>query len=256
MKYGANIIFLHHTIFKFYLVSKLPILMYHNLTPNLNLSLGLTLATEKFEDQLRYLVKNQYATYFLSELEDEITISSKSVVLTFDDVTENQLLYALPLLKKYNIKATFFIPFSFVGSTDSWNFGAEKIMTVEQLKDLDSAFIELGHHSFYHKKYSSLSSEEIQLDFDKSFQFIVKNDLKVFPALAYPYGNYPKKGNQKVDFFQLLEKNNIKMAFRIGNRVNNFPFKNNYEIQRIDIKGEDSLFSFKWKLLLGKLRLF
>ena len=224
--------------------------MYHNLTPNLNLSLGLTLATEKFEDQLRYLVENQYVTYFLYELEDKITISRKSVVLTFDDVTENQFLLALPLLKKYNIKATFFIPFSFVGSTDSWNFGAEKIMTVEQLKDLDPAFIELGHHSFYHKKYGSLRSEEIQLDFDKSFQFIVKNDLKVSPALAYPYGNYPKKGNQKFDFFQLLEKNNIKMAFRIGNRVNKFPFKNKYEIQRIDIKGEDSLFSFKWKLRL------
>jgi hypothetical protein len=27
-------------------------------------------------------------------------------------------------------------------------------------------------------------------------------------------------------------------------------------MQRIDIKGQDSLFTFKWKLRLGKLRLF
>ena len=74
--------------------------------------------------------------------------------------------------------------------------------------------------------------------------------------MAYPYGNYPKKGKRKIEFFQLLEKNNIKMAFRIGNRVNIFPFKNKYEIQRIDIKGQDSLLAFKWKLRLGKLRLF
>jgi hypothetical protein len=46
------------------------------------------------------------------------------------------------------------------------------------------------------------------------------------------------------------------MAFRIGNRVNRFPFKNKFEIQRIDIKGQDSLTTFKWKLRLGKLRLF
>ena len=74
--------------------------------------------------------------------------------------------------------------------------------------------------------------------------------------MAYPYGNFPKKKNLKKDFFRLLEKNNIKMAFRIGNRVNKFPFKNKFEIQRIDVKGQDSLFTFKCKLRLGKLKLF
>lgn len=230
--------------------------MYHNITPNLDLSKGLTLSVYKFEEQLKYLVKHNFKTYFVSELEKIEVVLSKSVVLTFDDVTENQLIYVLPLLKKYNVKATFFIPFAYIGKTDLWNDGAEKIMTIEQLKSLDSEFVELGHHSYFHRKYSALSVEEIQDDFDKSFDLIAKNDLKVYPVLAYPYGNFPKRGIQKTDFFQLLEKNNIKMAFRIGNRVNNFPFKNKYEIQRIDVKGEDSLFVFKWKLRLGKLRLF
>lgn len=235
---------------------KLPILMYHNITPNSDLSVGLTVAKSKFEEQLRYLMEQNFTSYFLSELDKSIPISRKSVVLTFDDVTESQLLYALPLLNKYKIKATFFIPFSFIGKTDSWNVGVQKIMTIDQLKSLDSEIVELGHHSFSHRKYASLSVQEIQEDFDKSFQLISENDLKVYPILAYPYGNYPKKGSRKIEFFQLLERNNIKMAFRIGNRLNRFPFKNKYEIQRIDIKGEDGLFSFKWKLRLGKLRLF
>lgn len=224
--------------------------------PNSDLSVGLTIATTKFEEQLDYLVSHNFTSYFFSELDKNVAISQKSVVLTFDDVTENQLLYALPLLKKHKIKATFFIPFSYIGKTDSWNAGAQKIMTIDQLKSLDPEIVELGHHSFLHRKYAALSVQEIQEDFDKSFELIADNDLKVYPALAYPYGNYPKKGNRKTDFFQLLERNNIKMAFRIGNRVNQFPFKNKYEIQRIDIKGEDSLFSFKWKLRLGKLGLF
>ena len=256
MKYDTNIIFLRHIYFKFKSVSKLPIIMYHNITPNSDLSLGLTLSASKFEEQLHYLVKHNFTTYFLSELDKDIPISRKSAMLTFDDVTENQLLYALPLLKKYKIKATFFVPFSYVGKTDSWNAGAENIMTIDQLKSLDSEIIELGHHSYFHRNYSTLSLEEIQEDFNKSFELIAENDLKVYPALAYPYGNYPKKGSSKIEFFQLLEKNNIKMAFRIGNRVNNFPFQNKFEIQRIDIKGQDSLFSFQWKLRLGKLYLF
>ncbi len=230
--------------------------MYHNITPNFDESLELTISIQKFEEQLNYLVENNFTSYFVSELENAKTILKKSVVLTFDDVTQNQLDFAIPLLRKYNVKATFFIPFSYIGKSDLWNDGSEKIMTIEQLKSLDMDLIELGHHSYFHKKYSTLTSEEIQDDFDKSFELITQNNLKVYPALAYPYGDFPKKGNQKIEFFQLLEKNNIKMAFRIGNRVNNFPFKNNFEIQRIDIKGQDTLFNFKWKLRLGKLGLF
>jgi len=237
-------------------VSRLPILMYHNITLNDSNSIGLTLSVSKFEAQLKYLKDKNFHTYFISELTNNLPVSKKSVVLTFDDVTENQLLFALPLLKKYTIKATFFIPFSYVGKSDLWNEGSEKIMTIKQLKTLDSEIIELAHHSYFHRKYSTLTPLEIQEDLDKSFEFISANNLKVTPAIAYPYGNYPKKGTAKEVFFQILEKNNIQMAFRIGNRVNNFPFKNKFEVQRIDIKGEDSLFSFKWKLRLGKLRLF
>lgn len=230
--------------------------MYHNITSKLDLSSGLTLSVAKFEEQLNYLVKHGFTSYFVSEFENLASIAKKSVVITFDDVTENQLFHALPLLKKYRIKATFFIPFSYIGKTDLWNNGSEKIMSVDQLKLLDATVVELGHHSFFHKRYDSIAKDEIQNDFDKSFQFISENQLKVYTALAYPYGNFPKNEPQKTEFFSLLEKNNIKMAFRIGNRVNNFPFKNKFEINRIDIKGEDSLFSFKWKLRLGKLRLF
>ena len=230
--------------------------MYHNITPNESKSLDLTISSQKFEAQLHFLVQQNYTSYFVSELDKATSISDKSIVLTFDDVTQNQLKFALPLLKKYNVKATFFIPFSYIGKADLWNDGSEKIMTFDELKLLDSDTIELAHHSFFHKRYSTLSSQEIQDDFDKSFLCITQNNLKVYPALAYPYGNYPKKGTQKIEFFQLLEKNKINMAFRIGNRVNTFPFKNKYEIQRIDIKGQDSLFAFKWKIRIGKLRLF
>lgn len=230
--------------------------MYHNISQNQNVSFDLTISVQKFESQLNYLVENNYKSYFVSELENIKAMSNKSVILTFDDVTENQLLYAAPLLKKYGIKATFFIPFSYIGKSDLWNDGSEKIMTVGQLKSLDPKVIELGHHSYSHSKYATLTPREIQDDFDKSYKFIKENNLNVYPALAYPYGNYPKKGNHKIEFFQILKDNSIKMAFRIGNRVNKFPFKNNFEIQRIDIKGQDSMFTFKWKLLVGKLRLF
>lgn len=241
-------------------MARLPILMYHNISVNPDKSFGLTLSQQKFEEQLKYLSTHQFQSFFVSDIENKIQLPSKSVLLTFDDVTVNQLLYAYPLLKKYHFKATFFVPFAYLGKTDLWNKGAdatgEAIMTIEQLQELDSNVIQLAHHSFEHHKYSEMNEEAIQTDFDQCVQLINKHHLQVYPALAYPYGNYPKSNPQKKQFFKLLEKNNIKFAFRIGNRLSTFPFKNPFEIQRIDVKGEDSLLKFKLKLRFGKLKLF
>lgn len=231
-------------------MSKLPVLMYHNFSTNDLLSKGLTTSVKKFEEQLQYLVAKNYNFLFASEINDNRDLNKKQIVLTFDDVTENQLLI-IDLLKKYNAKATFFIPFAYIGKTDEWNIGSEKIMTLEQLKSIDSNFVEFGHHSFLHKKYETMPEDEINEDFEKSNEIIEKNGLNVANILAYPYGNYPKK--EKELFFKILKNNKINMAFRIGNRVNTLPLQNNYEIQRIDIKGEFSMSKFKWKIRFGKL---
>ncbi|MCC9073935.1 polysaccharide deacetylase family protein [Flavobacterium sp. F-65] len=215
---------------------------------------------EKLEQQFQYLKDNNYETYHFEELAKMNSIPKRSIVLTFDDVTENQMIYAVPLLEKFNLKASFFIPFSYIGKTDLWNTSSEvlgnKIMTIEQLKDLNSDRIELGYHSYEHKKYSLLSDSEIENDFMKCEEIIKANNLRIYPALAYPYGNYPKKGSRKESFKQVIAKNKIKFGLKIGNRPNRFPFKDNYEIKRIDIKGQDSLMTFRLKIKFGKLKLF
>ncbi|MGB6269166.1 MAG: polysaccharide deacetylase family protein, partial [Olleya sp.] len=116
--------------------------------------------------------------------------------------------------------------------------------------------IELGFHSFNHNNYKELSILETEKDFEACKRIIAEYDLPVQNVLAYPYGKYPRQNLEQADFFKCLENNKIDYGLRIGNRVNIFPFKNNYEVQRIDMKGEDSFLKFKWKLRLGKLKLF
>jgi len=235
-------------------MTRLPILMYHNVSEDKN-SKGLTIFKDKLEEQFAFLNEKGYTTYHFAELESKTSITPKSVIITFDDVTVNQLVYAVPLLEKYNLKATFFIPFEYIGNVDLWNSGKEKIMSIEQLKALEGK-VELGLHSFAHKRYATLTKEEINDDFSKCFEIIEQNELKVYKALAYPYGNYPKKEPNKSKFIAVLKQNNVKAGLRIGNKINKFPFKNLYEIMRIDVKGEDSLLKFKLKLRFGKLKLF
>jgi len=236
-------------------MARLPILMYHNVSQNESDSFGLTISEQNLEAQFKYLSDNNYKTYHFSELESleqSNSFPKKAVIITFDDVYVSQLKLAYPLLQKYNLKASFFIPFAYVNGVDDWNTASEPIMSVAQLQALDSKVIELGLHSFLHKNYTTMTPDEVHEDFGKCQEFVQKHNLNVQNILAYPYGKYPKEAV----FFNSLKANHIGYALRIGNRINTFPFKNNYEIQRIDIKGEDSLLKFKLKLRLGKLKLF
>lgn len=235
---------------------RLPILMYHNISEGNSINRGLTISEKKLEEQIQFLISEKYNFLHFLDLEKLISIPEKSIVLTFDDITENQFFWALPLLTKYNIKATFFIPFMYIGKKNFWNGGQENIMSIKQLKNLDKKLIELGYHSYEHKKYSEMDQKVVDLDFELCRKVINKYELDVFPVAAYPYGNYPKKEPENLFFKETLKKNEIKFGLRIGNRLNKIPFKDCYEIERINIKGEDSLFKFKLKLKFGKLRLF
>jgi peptidoglycan/xylan/chitin deacetylase (PgdA/CDA1 family) len=227
--------------------------MYHSISQQMKDSKGLTISVDQLEAQFAYLSKNGYQTFHFSELQNsslDRKLPKKSVIITFDDVYVNQLHLAYPLLKKYNLKASFFIPFKYVNGIDSWNSKSEKIMSVDQLKSLDESVVELGLHSFNHGNYTSMSIEEINADFEACKSFVQNHQLPVHNVLAYPFGKFPRENPEQDDFFKCLHKHQMAYGLRIGNRVNSFPFKNNYEVQRIDIKGEDSLSKFKLKLRL------
>lgn len=233
-------------------VAKLPVLMYHSVHPEKGE--GLTISTQKLEAQFQYLVENGFKSYHFKELINLRKFESKkNIVITFDDAYINQLELAVPLLKKYKLKATFFVPLNYLGKADEWNAASEAIMNLEQLRSLDSQVIELGYHSFYHNKYPELSEAEIEEDCRLCQEFVLKNKLLFSPVLAYPYGKYPREMNVKQQFISQLKDHGFQFGVRIGNRLNSFPFKNPFEIQRIDVKGEFSLAKFKRKIKFGKI---
>ncbi|MEZ4858107.1 MAG: polysaccharide deacetylase family protein [Flavobacteriaceae bacterium] len=233
-------------------MSKLPILMYHKV--NASQSEGLTISVAKLEVQFQWLAENGYRSYHLSELMNLVKLpSKKTVVITFDDGYVSQLEHAIPLLEKYNLKATFFIPLKYLGTTDAWNETSFPLMNATHLKSLNPNVVELGFHSFAHQKYNELSLSEIAEDTQLAFETASKNELPLTATLAYPYGKFPRKNPEKEAFFNHLQATQFVYGLRIGNRVNRFPFKNPYEINRIDVKGEFSLRKFKRKLKFGKL---
>src|SRR5882672_3987261 len=85
-----------------------PILVYHGVFPHhpgqTAEQIEYDVSPENFETQMAYLKDNGYHVISLTSLVDALTngdtVPAKSVVLTFDDGSENQFVHAFPVLKK------------------------------------------------------------------------------------------------------------------------------------------------------------
>ena len=108
-------------------------------------------------------------------------------------------------------------------------------------------------HSHEHRAFAELDSQQIRADLSRCIQPLAQHQLPFVKALAYPFGSRPKQPAQLLDMRKILAENGVELAFRIGNRVNTWPLVAPTEINRIDIRGTDSLSSFKRKVRWGKL---
>jgi peptidoglycan/xylan/chitin deacetylase (PgdA/CDA1 family) len=61
--------------------------------------------------------------------------------------------------------------------------------------------IELGYHTYKHDNYVGLSLDKIEKHLQLCQDAIKKEDLNVFPALAYTYGGYYRKKGKKQKLF-------------------------------------------------------
>ena len=236
----------------------LRVLMYHKLSENSNDKL--TLSVNNFENQIIYLLKHNYNPINLEQLTqyqfNKIQLPKKPILICFDDAYENNFLYLYPLLIKYGIKATIFLPVGLLGKLNTWDEGSEPIMSMERLKEMDSAFVEFGLHSFSHINYSKISGRELNQDIIDSKTTLTENSIPYIPAIAYPFGSFPREKNEYIKFIEILKKNGILFGFRIGNKINKLPLLDRFCIKRIDVKGTDSFLEFRIKIWKGRIKPF
>lgn len=185
----------------------IPVLMYHYVEyitddkDTIRASLDTTPAT--FESQLKTLQLAGYTFLKASEvaniLDGMAPLPQKPIVLTFDDGHRDFYTGALPLLKKYNVKATAFIITGFLNGSD--------FLTEAELKDIaKNDLIEIGDHTVHHLALAGLPQPTVKREVEQS-----KLDLEAMigrpvTSFAYPYGS-----------FDLSAIQSLKLAgFRVG----------------------------------------
>jgi peptidoglycan/xylan/chitin deacetylase (PgdA/CDA1 family) len=240
----------------------LRVLMYHQVKPVESLAgerhctrSPLSVTSEQLEQQLQFLKAEKYTFISAKDLLElpQKPLPNRAVLVTFDDAYLNNLTLALPILLRYEIKATVFVPTAYIGKSNQWDDGNEPLMNVEQLKMMHQQGIDLALHSHQHQNYQHLSLAEIEADLMQNIAFFESNGLPFAPIFAYPYGGRPKNKAKQQAIQQLFAQKNIKRVFRIGNRINHAALTNPYQIQRLDIRGDESFDAFKRKVTFGKI---
>lgn len=125
--------------------NSVPVFVYHDIQP------------EDFEADLRFLKINGYITISIDDfLKKNFNSSHKYVLLTFDDARRNFYDTVFPLLKKYNFRATIFLPTFWIKRNcdldiKSSDIHANLFMKWEEVRDCKNSFlIDVQSHGYRH----------------------------------------------------------------------------------------------------------
>lgn len=137
---------------------------------------------ETLKAQLQYLKDNGYETIYKDDIA-HLENFTKPVWLTFDDGWEDFYLYAFPLFKEYNMKASYYVITDLIGTPG--------YVKLEQLKEMkESGLIDIQSHTVTHPRLATLSSDEIYNELYNSKKYL-KDNLDIdSEVICYPYGSF------------------------------------------------------------------
>ncbi len=212
----------------------LPVLMYHFFYDDKAGEKGADnnwMSVSAFEEQMKYLSDNNFYFPSWSEVIDYVsgtkTLPSNSVVITIDDGDASFIKYAIPIIEKYNVKATSFV-------VTSWNGDWLP-------KSYASSYLDFESHSHdMHRAGTNGKGRFVNLSYKEGLEDVTtsKNIIGNCNIFCYPFGHY-NDTTKKV-----LKDAGYKLAFTTkGGRV--YPGQDKYALPRVRISKGISMSAFK-----------
>lgn len=162
----------------------IPVLMYHSISSVENNSL--CVPREQFLEEIQWLSKNNYYTLSIEEFRKALTggemVPENSILITFDDGYVDNYTCALPILKDYGMRATYFIITGSVGTSGYLDW--------DQLKEMVKANSSVGSHTVCHYDLKTLADAHQEIELRESKKVLEERlGIKV-TAFCYPSGKY------------------------------------------------------------------
>lgn len=188
-----------------------------------------------FAAQVEYLVKNFEVVSL-----DEILKSKKGkrVAITFDDGYEDILKNALPILEKYQIKATMFVLGDIKKANRKELDNNLKLMTNAQIKKLYQKGWEIGYHTKTHADLDLLNDKELEEEISLSKKRLEKELGIKMKYFAYPRGKYSDH------IIKVVKRAGFKAAFTVDGAGLDIKKQTMFTLSRVPMEGEINLKQF------------
>ena len=173
------------------------ILIYHHIAApaaqaldgcNSNAEAALTLTPEQLDKQFQQLSRRGFRFVGLPELVSTIARKGwepwRQVAVTFDDGWTDNHTYALPVLRRHNVPATFFVTTAHLHKT----VPDPQVMDVARLKDLLRCGMTIGAHSRTHPNLLEIPEARAREEIFGSKADLERALGRRIDLFAYPYG--------------------------------------------------------------------
>jgi peptidoglycan/xylan/chitin deacetylase (PgdA/CDA1 family) len=234
-------------------VSRAVILMYHIIDAPRSAAEDKYCCTPKnFDRQMRHLRQAGYRLValdtLLSVLDGERDLQDRIVAVTFDDGFACARHTALPILLRYGIPATIFVPSDRIGASNDWMrshaTAPRALLSVAQLRELDQAGVTIGSHTRTHPRLTEIETPHVAEEIRGSKVALEQMLGKRVDFFAYPFGLYNAAVRDEVERAGYRAACSTRPGFNRGN-------VDRFLLRRIEVYGSDSLFRFRRKLEFG-----
>ena len=202
---------------------------------------------ENFDRQMAYLAKN-CCVVNATDIYNPVADNDKTIVaVTFDDGFVSVLENAVPVLEKYDLPSAIFLPAGNLNQPPNWPLeetcadAAERVMSAEQIKELNSDTCRILSHTVSHTALTKLDDSRLEHELTSS-----KQDLEAIlgcevNAVSYPYGDYD---DRVCDF---ARRAGYKFGFTITPAMVT-ESTDTMQINRFAVSARDSMTAFKLKI--------
>ena len=212
----------------------MPVLMYHGVLKDSARAGEYIISPQLLESDLAFLKSRGYTSLLPSELYEAVTkgedLPPKPVMITFDDGFLNNLTYALPLLEKYDMKATVAVVGIYserFSNTPDPNPAYAHLSWDDITELTQSGRVEIANHSYdMHKKEGRKGTKRkfgedeadyyaaLVQDIGKTQSLLEQNCGIVPTAFAYPYGSISHES------VAVLQEMGFNVLFTCSEKVN------------------------------------
>jgi len=221
---------------------------------------------QQFERQVRYIAE-RFTPITFEELgrilDGRSPMPPRPVIVTFDDGYMDNYLQAFPILKRYGVPATFFIPAGFIGTRKVtwWDLKAFKRKNARQpregpefmgwgeIEEMAEWGMEFGSHTVSHISLAKASDVRIKDELSASKSEMEHRLGREITAFAYPYGEWDERA------VKLVREAGFRFAVTLEHGLNRLERcrVNPFALKRIAVERRDSFDSFRAKIGFPKI---